>query len=202
MIDFPHLGPIFRNTMAEPTAPAMTIRLNPHDLAATTAAFNALEHIDEQNHFQKLARVFDLLGVLAPVFLDEAALAVLTVDPAVHSHAASGSDREGKYRASVSHAVSVLHDRIDESWTLDLLGAEIRLSPSQLSRVFTTDTGIAPMAYLQRIRAERMAYLLRTTALTIAAAGRAVGWSDPSHATRRFRAYWSASPQAYRNRVR
>lgn len=202
MLDFPHLGPIFRNTMAEPTAPAMTLRLAPRDRAAAIAAFNALEHIDGLNHLQRFARVLDLLGALAPAFIDDDSLAEHTADPTAHAHSATGSDRAGKYRTSVSHAVSILHDRIDESWTLRGLGAEVMLSPSQLTRVFTSDTGVAPMAYLQRIRSERMAYLLRTTSLTVASSGRAVGWIDPSHATRRFRAYWSVSPQEYRARTR
>ena len=41
-----------------------------------------------------------------------------------------------------------------------------------------------------------MAYLLRTTDLSVAAIGRAVGWDDPSHASRRFTAHWRTSPPA------
>ncbi|GAA1320419.1 helix-turn-helix domain-containing protein [Leucobacter albus] len=57
------------------------------------------------------------------------------------------------------------------------------------------------MTHLQRLRAERMAYLLRTTELTVAATGRTVGWSDPSYASRRFSAHWGVSPSDYRRRA-
>ncbi len=58
------------------------------------------------------------------------------------------------------------------------------------------------MAYLQRIRAERLAYLLRTTDTSVTAAAHAVGWHDPGYAARRFRAHWNTTPRAYRGRIR
>jgi AraC-like DNA-binding protein len=199
---FPRLGPLLGNTADNALAPAMTIRLDEADLPATAGAFDGLASLSSDNHFVRLARVFDLLGALTPVFHADSASIEVAVDRTDFTHATSGSDLTAKYRASVTHAVSVLHDRIDRSWTLDRLGAEVMLSPSQLSRVFTADTGTSPMAYLQRIRAERMAYLLRTTTVTIAAAGQAVGWEDASYATRRFRTHWNVTPHAYRARVR
>jgi len=197
----PRLGPLLRNTAEDAPAPAMTVRLASTDLAPTVQAFVALEGLASTNHFVRLARVFDLLGALTPVFRAEGASTEIAVERTDFTHAVSGSDLTAKYRASVTHAVSVLHDRLDRSWTLDRLGAEVMLSPSQLSRVFTADTGTPPMAYLQRIRAERMAYLLRTTTVTIAAAGQAVGWEDASYATRRFRTHWNVTPHAYRTRL-
>jgi transcriptional regulator GlxA family with amidase domain len=54
------------------------------------------------------------------------------------------------------------------------------------------------MAYLDRIRAERAAGLLIETELPIATVGAMVGWHDPSHASRRFRATFGLSPSRYR----
>ncbi|WP_369804084.1 helix-turn-helix domain-containing protein [Mycobacterium sp. GA-2829] len=89
---------------------------------------------------------------------------------------------------------------MDHPWRLGTLAQHVLLSPSQLARVFKEDTGWSPMAYLQHLRAERMAHLLRTTNATVAAAGRAVGWNDPSYAARRFKTRWMVSPDRYRSR--
>jgi len=115
--------------------------------------------------------------------------------PSPHSTLVPGLHRYGDH---VTHAIALLHDRLEARWTLAALAGEVQLSSSQLVRTFRVDTGMPPMAYLQRIRAERMAYLLRTTDLSVAAIGRAVGWDDPSHASRRFTAHWRTSPASYR----
>ena len=62
--------------------------------------------------------------------------------------------------------------------------------------------GISPMAYLDRLRAERAAGLLIETELPIATVGALVGWHDPSHASRRFRATFGLSPSRYRSTFR
>ena len=57
-----------------------------------------------------------------------------------------------------------------------------------------------PIAYANRRRAERAAVLLATTDDPVAAIGAQVGWSDPSHFSRRFRQEFGAGPRDYRIR--
>lgn len=103
---------------------------------------------------------------------------------------------------AVQHAMRLLEASIDEPWTLDRLAALVNLAPGYLVRLFGKAAGISPMAYLNRVRAERAAGLLIETELPIATIGAMVGWHDPSHATRRFRATFGLSPSQYRSAFR
>ncbi|TCO26431.1 AraC-like protein [Kribbella steppae] len=103
---------------------------------------------------------------------------------------------------AVQHAMRLLEASIDEPWTLDRLAAAVNLAPSYLIRLFGRTAGISPMAYLNRIRAERAAGLLIETDLPIATIGAMVGWHDPSHASRRFHAVFGLSPSRYRSTFR
>jgi AraC-like DNA-binding protein len=104
----------------------------------------------------------------------------------------------GAPHPAVQHAMRSLEAAIDDPWTLDLLAATVNLAPGYLVRLFGRTAGISPMAYLNRIRAERAAGLLIETELPIATIGAMVGWHDPSHATRRFRSAFELSPSEYR----
>lgn len=75
----------------------------------------------------------------------------------------------------------LVRDRLAEPWTLDSLASEVHLSRSQLVRVFDAAVGISPMAYLRQMRTQQMARLLASTDLSIPAAARSVGWTDPNY---------------------
>ena len=70
-----------------------------------------------------------------------------TAEPAPH----------GIVRGHVVTATDVLRTRPAERWTLDSLADEVHLSRSQLVRAFDASVGMSPMAYLRRMRVERMA---------------------------------------------
>lgn len=55
------------------------------------------------------------------------------------------------------------------------------------------------MAFLRKMRVERMARLLATTDLPIAEAARAVGWTDPNYASRTFHDDYGISPTEFRH---
>ncbi|MET7279631.1 AraC family transcriptional regulator [Kribbella sp. NPDC005582] len=103
---------------------------------------------------------------------------------------------------AVQHAMRLLEADLATTWTLDRLAAAVNLAPGYLVRLFGRAVATSPMAYLQRIRAERAAGLLIETELPIATIGALVGWPDPSHATRRFRAHFGLSPTRYREAFR
>ncbi|MFD1544180.1 helix-turn-helix transcriptional regulator [Nonomuraea guangzhouensis] len=97
-------------------------------------------------------------------------------------------------------AVRELEGDPRRSWSVDDLAALAHVSSAHLARTFTAQLGISPMAYLNRLRAERAAALLIETDLPVAAIGRQVGWSDPNYASRRFRQSFAMSPSDYRAR--
>lgn len=87
-------------------------------------------------------------------------------------------------------------------WSLDELAGRTGTSASHLLRLFRHDTGLAPIAWLARLRAERLAVLLLTSEKSVAELGPSVGWDDPSYCARRFRACFGVAPDAYRRRHR
>jgi len=182
-------------------ADVIALELDPATQAAVEASLDRFAAASSRSTLYRLARFFDLLDILVSATGSDTLVTDAIIQPPRHG-------REGerpapiRYRQSVAHAVSLLHARLEHAWTLKELAEEVSLSPSQLARVFTADTGTSPMAYLQQVRAERLGYLLRTTDLTVAAAGRAVGWEDPSYAARRFQHHWKTTPTTYRDRLR
>lgn len=104
--------------------------------------------------------------------------------------------------AAVREGVELLEGDPSRNWSLIELAAEVHLDPSYLTRLFTRVTGLSPMAYLGRVRAENAARLLLRTRLPIASIGAEVGWADPNYFARRFRAHFGLSPTAYRERMR
>lgn len=86
-------------------------------------------------------------------------------------------------------------------WTLAELAATACLEPTYYVRRFRADTGLPPMVWLARLRAERAATLLLQTSLSVQEIGERVGWNDLSYFARRFRAHFGCSPSAYRVRL-
>lgn len=104
-------------------------------------------------------------------------------------------------RTEARQAAELLRGAPAEHWTLDGLAAEVHLSSSQLSRVFTDAYGKTPMTYLATVRAECLARLLRETNLPIEVAMREVGWNSRGHAARMFRQCVGITPSRYRQKA-
>ncbi|GAA1591310.1 hypothetical protein GCM10009804_54390 [Kribbella hippodromi] len=116
--------------------------------------------------------------------------------------AGAGPGTRAPAHPAVQHAMRLLEADPAEAWTLERLSTRVNLAPGYLVRVFGKSIGMAPMAYLNRVRAERAAGLLIETELPISTIGTQVGWPDPSHATRRFRSAFGLSPSQYRSAFR
>ena len=116
-----------------------------------------------------------------------------------HALATTGSPRT--MPPLVSDALALLDTDLAYPWSLDDLSARLNVGRFHLTRLFTRSLGVPPMRYLERLRARRAATLLSATESSVAAVGAAVGWPDPAHFSRRFRAVFGASPRAYRQRL-
>lgn len=71
-------------------------------------------------------------------------------------------------------------------------------SPGNLSRLFRQQHGLSFQAYLQRLRLEKAAELLRTTRLPIARIAKRVGYRDVSRFGQHFKRLFEATPAVYR----
>jgi AraC family L-rhamnose operon transcriptional activator RhaR len=94
----------------------------------------------------------------------------------------------------------LLEDRLAYRWTLTELAEQLHLAPGYLVRLFKAATGLPPMAYLARLRAEHAATLLLHSDQPITCIGQAVGWPDQNYFARRFKAHYGLTATTYRAR--
>ncbi|WP_449278939.1 helix-turn-helix transcriptional regulator [Leucobacter sp. GX24907] len=94
-------------------------------------------------------------------------------------------------------AIELKDTNLSDPWTAEFLAREVALSPSQLSSLFRAQLGASPAAYLRKIRADRMADPLATTSLTAGEGGAAVGWQDPTFASRSFKHRYGIAPSTF-----
>lgn len=76
------------------------------------------------------------------------------------------------------------------------------LSPSQLTRRFHAQFGMAPYAWLRQVRLDRARQLLRTSHDKVGEIGRQVGYRNVSHFVRDFREHFAVTPHRWRSENR
>lgn len=101
---------------------------------------------------------------------------------------------------AVAATVARLEAAPEVPWRLDELARAVSLDPAYLGRLFGQYTGVTPLGFLARLRAERAATLLAHSTLPVARVGAAVGWDDPTYFARRFRTLVGLTPTEYRRR--
>jgi len=106
---------------------------------------------------------------------------------------------EGVHPA-VALGMDLLQHQVNRRWALDELATQVGAERSYLIRLFKAGTGLPPMAYLARCRAERAAALLLRTDQQVSEIARRVGWPDPVYFARRFKAHFGISATAYKKR--
>ncbi|MDR3707995.1 MAG: AraC family transcriptional regulator [Capsulimonadaceae bacterium] len=112
---------------------------------------------------------------------------------------------DGEASAQAAHPAvlacrALIEDRCEYEWTLDELAQKVHVAPEYLVRIFKRDSGISPIAFLMRCRAERAALLLLRSKKSIAEIGEEVGWSEPSYFARCFKKCYGMSASTYRER--
>ena len=113
------------------------------------------------------------------------------------THAAAAGPT-GPAHPAVGQAMRMLEGRLAHRWTLTELADQLHLAPGYLVRLFKSATGLPPMAYLARLRAEHAAALLLHSDEPVTCIGRAVGWPDQNYFARRFKAHYGLSATTYR----
>jgi AraC-like DNA-binding protein len=126
---------------------------------------------------------------------------------AVRSHVESLTDEHIGWLAGlkdpfVSRALSLLHSRVAEPWTVDDLGREVGLSRSALADRFTKLIGEPPMRYLVRWRLQVAAQQLRNSDAPLARIAEQIGYVSESAFNRAFRQSFGVPPATWRKNVR
>jgi len=134
----------------------------------------------------------DIVGRLALVFA--------SLGRALEQSHETQLEQVGPAHPAVEQAMRLLERRLAYRWTLTELAEDMHLAPGYLVRLFKAATGLPPMAYLARLRAEHAATLLLQSDQPVTCIGHAVGWPDQNYFARRFKAHYGLSATTYRTR--
>ncbi len=102
----------------------------------------------------------------------------------------------------VGKAISMMHARPAEEWTLERLARACGASRSVLAERFTEHMRMPPMQYLAQWRMQISAGLLERTDLGLAAIAAEVGYQSEAAFHRTFKRVVGESPGLYRRRIR
>ncbi|MET8943149.1 AraC family transcriptional regulator [Streptomyces sp. NPDC004542] len=182
----PSMGVLLNHTYSERLGQAgEQATLDPESFARVEAWCAALASSDRRAVQDRATRIGHLVLILG-----EVAAALFPQG--------KGSYLPATAHPSVLRAVRLMEEELALPWTLEALAREVSLAPAYLVRLFSKHLGMPPIAYLNRIRAERVSALLIETDLSVAAIGAQVGWTDPTYVSRRFKACFAMSPARYR----
>lgn len=98
----------------------------------------------------------------------------------------------------LSRALALLHARLAEPWTVDMLGHETGLSRSALAARFVEVLGLPPMQYLANWRIHSAAHALLNSGKPIPRIAQEVGYESEASFTRAFKRVMGAPPAAWR----
>ena len=100
--------------------------------------------------------------------------------------------------APVERVVLALREGLARPWRIGDMARLAELSPSQLHRLFRRKFGLTPMNWLRAERINAAKRMLTGPDRPIAAVAEAVGYPDPYHFSRDFRALTQRSPSLFR----
>lgn len=101
-------------------------------------------------------------------------------------------------REEVVQAIEIMNDNLRHPWRIGDLAAMVRLSPSQLTRLFRRYVNCSPLAFLNQLRADQMAENLLADDMNVTEAAKQVGWNNLPTASRTFKQRHGMSPAQYR----
>lgn len=106
--------------------------------------------------------------------------------------------RHGLLHPAVAHARRILDARYAEAVPLAVLAAEVGLSPTYLTRLFTRQIGVSPARYQANLRIGRAEMLLTETDRSITTIASELGFSSPQHFATVFRCHTGRTPRELR----
>ncbi len=108
--------------------------------------------------------------------------------------------KEGLEKDPVSQSINYMLEHLDRKLTLNEVAAEVRLSASHYSRLFSERTGHSPVEYFIQLKIQRACRLLDNSDWSIAEVAREMGFEDQFYFSRLFRKIMNMSPRVYRKR--
>ncbi len=110
------------------------------------------------------------------------------------------SASKDRYLESLRIVTEHIHNHLDEKLNLEELARISHLSPFHFHRIMKAMLGEPLGSYINRIRVETAARLLRYTDLEIKEIAYRIGYDTPSSLSTIFKQYYAITPSQYRNR--
>jgi AraC-like DNA-binding protein len=98
----------------------------------------------------------------------------------------------------IGKALSLLHERHAEPWTVESLATAVALSRSSFAARFSELVGETPLEYLARWRMTKAAQALRESELPLSEVAASIGYQSEASFNRAFKRWGGVAPGAYR----
>ena len=129
-------------------------------------------------------------------------LADILLVQALRTHIAGSQHPVGGLRAladpQIGKALSLIHERPAEPWTVEGLATAVALSRSGFAARFSALVGEPPLEYLARWRMTKAAQFLRESELPLSEVAAAIGYQSEASFNRAFKRWGGSTPGAYR----
>lgn len=160
--------------------------------------------------FHNLSTVLDRIAFeinykqLGSTYVVERLLELLCLE-AIRAHVESeGSAQPGWFSGLndpvVGKAMSMIHAKPGDNWSVNLLAKNVAVSPSRFAARFSKAIGESPMAYLSKWRMNVAGRLLKETRISIGEIASEVGYENVPAFTRSFKKHLGVPPAAWRAR--
>ena len=111
----------------------------------------------------------------------------------------SGSWLNGVKDPQIGHALALMHHKLGEPWSAELLAKEVAMSRSAFIDRFTTLVGMPPIRYLTVWRMQTAKQRLREKRTAIAQLAHSVGYVSEEAFSRAFKREYGISPAQWRD---
>lgn len=107
------------------------------------------------------------------------------------------------YDPQIGKALSLIHHKLEQSWTVESLASEVGMSRSRFAERFRDLVGAGPMSYLTDWRLQRALALLNANRNSVQEVAHRTGYQSPAAFRRAFTQKFGRSPKATRtNQIR
>lgn len=149
------------------------------------------ELIDAATRLVRLLASPDDIRVLAPMVRREIFYRVLQTDQATRLQQIALAESRLQ---QVNRAIGWIKTNYRDSFAIETVAAEARMSPSSLHVHFKAVTAMSPLQYQKQLRLQEARRLMLAEAMDAATAGHRVGYDSPSQFSREYARTFGAPP--------
>ena len=101
----------------------------------------------------------------------------------------------------ISQAISLIHTRPNDKWTVESLASEIGMSRTRFAHKFKELLQMGPMTYLSEWRLQKSLQLLDSSKLNVQQISTEIGYKSAAAYSRAFSSKFGYSPSEYRQKI-